>query len=126
MWKLLSLILGNPLDRALGTVDKYLDSDTRKAEIKGDLVKSYLTAQVSILTGPGWRLMIAFMALFIVPYAAWWGFVCVYSMFWCRTCMYPVSWSVAALPEPLNTHGGYIIAFLFTSAQIGKYLEGRK
>lgn len=126
---LVSFILGNPLDRVLKSVDGYLQTEAAKEKARGDIVSAYMQAQVAVINGPGWRWMMFFMALFILPYGAWWALVCVYSMFWCAGCMYPVTWTVAALPEPLNTHGGYIIASLFVGtggmAALNKW-AGRK
>lgn len=130
MWMaLLSLILGNPLDRALKSVDTYVQSETKREETRAAVVESYLTAQVSVLNGANGKWMMLLMALFVIPFAVWWGAVCLYSVFWCARCAYPVGWTIAALPEPLATHGGYIIASLFVGYggvnAIGRYV-GRK
>jgi hypothetical protein len=125
MWRLLSLILGNPLDRALKSVDTYVQSETKREETRAAVVTSYLSAQVSVLNGANGKWMMLFMALFVIPFAFWWGAVCLYSVLWCARCAYPQAWVIAALPEPLATHGGYIIASLFVGyggvQAVGKY-----
>lgn len=110
---LLATILGwltsGPLDRIFKTIDTSIDNETERERVKADLAKSYLSAQVSVLTGRGWW----FPLLFLVPAGLWFASVCIYSVLWCRGCVWPQDWSIAALPPPLNDWMGAIVGSLF-------------
>jgi hypothetical protein len=106
---LLSLLLGNPLDRILKSVDNSMDNATERERIKADTVKAFTAAKVSVLTGPGWW----FPLFFIVPLGVWFSSVCIYSVLWCSTCAFPQTWSVAALPKPLDEWAGMIVGAMF-------------
>lgn len=110
MWAtLLGWLASGPLDRLFKTIDTSIDNQTERERIKADLAKSYLSAQVSVLTGRGWW----FPILFLVPAGFWFASVCVYSVLWCRGCVWPQDWSIAALPPPLNDYMGAIVGSLF-------------
>jgi hypothetical protein len=106
---LLSLLLGNPLDRILKSVDKSMDNETERERIKADTVKAFTAAKVSVLTGPGWW----FPLFFIVPLGVWFSSVCIYSVLWCSACAFPQAWSIAALPKPLDEWAGMIVSAMF-------------
>lgn len=120
---LLATILGwltsGPLDRIFKTVDHSIDNETERQRVKADLAKSYLSAQVQILTGRGWW----FPLLFLVPAGLWFGSVCVYSVLFCQRCVFPQSWSIAALPPPLDEWMGIIVGSLFVG-KVGQSLLG--
>ena len=126
---LLSFLFSAPLDRALKSVDAYVQSETKREEMRGEVVKSHLAAQVSVLTGPGWRWMMFVMSLYAIPDAMHFAMVRFYSMFWCADCKWPAKWTVAALPEPHATYSGWIVASFFVGAgglQVLNKWAGRK
>lgn len=102
---ILKWLTGGFLDRALGTVDKYVESQTDKEKIKADVVKSYYANRASWLQAGGFWLLL----LFAIPVALWFGAVVLYSMLWCQGCVYPQEWTIAALPQPLSEYAGWII-----------------
>ena len=106
---ILSWLMSGPLDRIFKTIDNSVNNETTREQIKTDAVKSYMSAQVAILTGKGWW----FPLLFLVPAGLWFAAVCVYSVLWCRGCAFPQPWSIAALPSPLNEWMGAIVGSLF-------------
>lgn len=102
---ILKWLTGGFLDRALGTVDKYVENQTDKEKIKADVVKSYYATRASWLQAGGFWLLL----LFAVPVALWFGSVVIYSMLWCADCAFPQEWTIASLPHPLNEWAGYVI-----------------
>lgn len=120
----LSTILGwltsGPLDRIFKTIDTSIDNETERQRIKTEAVQSYLSAQVSVLTGRGWW----FPLFFLIPAGFWFASVCVYSVLWCRNCAFPQTWTIAALPPPLDSWMGAIVGSLFV-AKIGETLIAR-
>ena len=120
MWAtLLGWLASGPLDRLFKTIDTSIDNQTERERIKADLAKSYLSAQVSVLTGRGWW----FPILFLVPAGFWFASVCVYSVLWCRGCVWPQDWSIAALPPPLNDYMGAIVGSLFIGKAGGQIIS---
>jgi hypothetical protein len=106
---ILGWLTSGPLDRIFKTIDTSIDNETERQRVKADLAKSYLSAQVSVLTGRGWW----FPLLFLIPAGLWFASVCVYSVLWCKGCIWPQPWSIAALPPPLNDWMGAIVGSLF-------------
>lgn len=120
MWAiLLDWLAGGPLDRILKSVDNSVSNETKRDEVKADLAKSYLAAQVSILTGRGWW----FPLLFLAPAGFWFAAVCVYSVLWCKGCAFPQPWTIAALPPPLDEYMGAIVASLFIGKAGGEIIS---
>lgn len=117
---ILGWITSGPLDRLFKTIDTSIDNETERERIKADLAKSYLSAQVSVLTGRGWW----FPILFLVPAGLWFGSVCLYSILFCKGCIFPQAWSIAALPPPLNDWMGAIVGSLFIG-KAGEQIIGR-
>lgn len=121
MWgTILSWLLGGPLDRIFKTIDNSVNNETTREQIKSDAVKSYMSAQVAILTGKGWW----FPLLFLVPAGIWFASVCVYSVLWCKACAFPQAWTIAALPAPLDQWMGAIVGSLFIG-KVGGELVSR-
>lgn len=102
---ILKWLTGGFLDRALGTVDKYVESQTDREKIKADVVQSYYATRASWLQAGGFWLLL----LFAVPVALWFGSVVIYSMLWCAGCAFPQDWTIASLPHPLNEWAGWVI-----------------
>lgn len=120
---ILNWLLSGPLDRMLKSVDNAVDNETTREQIKSELVKTFLSAQVSVLTGRGWW----FPLFFVAPAGFWFASVCVYSVFWCRNCAFPQPWTIAALPAPLDGWvGGAIIGSLFVGKAGGEIIARLK
>lgn len=110
MWAtLLSWFGALPLDRIFQTIDNAISNETTREQVKADLAKTYVAAQVSTLTGKGWW----FPLLFLVPAGLWFSAVCVYSILFCKACVFPQTWTIAALPSPLDSWMGAIVGSLF-------------
>jgi len=119
MWTtLLGWLLQGPFDRIFKTIDNSIDNQTKREEIKGDVVKTYLTAQAAILTGRGWW----FPLLFLVPAGLWFASVCIYSILFCKACAFPQAWTIAALPPPLDQWMGAIVGSLFIGKAGGEMI----
>jgi hypothetical protein len=119
MWQaLLGWFLQGPFDRIFKTIDNSIDNQTKREEIKGDVVKTYLTAQAAILTGRGWW----FPLLFLVPAGLWFASVCIYSILFCKACAFPQTWTIAALPPPLDQWMGAIVGSLFIGKAGGEMI----
>lgn len=116
---ILSWLTGGVLDRILKSVDNSIDNDTKREEVKAEVIKSYLSSQVAILTGRGWW----FPLLFLVPAGFWFAAVCIYSVLWCRACVFPQAWTIAALPPPLDQWMGAIVASLFIGKAGGELIS---
>lgn len=115
---ILSWLLSGPLDRAFTSIDNGINNETTREQVKADLAKSYLSAQVSVLTGRGWW----FPLLFLVPAGFWFASVCIYSILWCKGCAFPQRWVIAALPSPLDQWMGAIIGSLFIGKAGGEII----
>ena len=109
LMSILGWLTSGPLDRIFKTIDTSIDNETKREDIKTRAVESYLSAQVSVLTGRGWW----FPLFFLVPTALHYGAVCIYSVLWCTGCRYPQAWTIAALPSPLDQWEGAIVGSLF-------------
>ena len=109
MWGFLSSLFAGPLNRVFQTIDNAISNETTREQVKADLAKTYLTAQVSVLTGRGWF----FPLFFLIPAGLWFGSVILYSILFCKLCMFPQPWTIAALPPPLNDWMAAIVASLF-------------
>lgn len=106
---ILGWLTGGVLDRALSTVDRYVDAKTDREAIKAEIVKEHLRTREDFMRAGGFWLMLPF----VLPLAFWFGAVCLYSVFWCAGCAYPQDWTVAALPPPLDEHAALIIGSIF-------------
>jgi hypothetical protein len=102
------------LGRIFQTIDNAVDNETTREQIKAQVAQSYMSAQVSLLTGRGWW----FPLFFLIPAGVWFTSVVVYSMFFCKACVLPYAglsypWTIAALPHPLDEWMGAIVGSLF-------------
>lgn len=98
-------LTGGFLDRALGSVDTYIESTTDKERIKADVVQSYYANRASWMQAGGFWLLL----MFAVPVAVWFGAVTMYNLLWCAGCAYPQEWTIAAYPAPLDEWAGWIV-----------------
>jgi len=109
MWGFLTGLFSGPLNRIFQTIDTAISNETTREQVKADVAKTYLTAQVSVLTGPGWF----FPLFFLIPAGMWFSSVVLYSMLFCKACAFPQAWTIAALPAPLNDWMAAIVGSLF-------------
>lgn len=109
MWRLFFSVLSGPLDRILDTVDRKVDNETAREEIRNKTVSAYVEQLARVQTSRwGWAPL-----LFYIPVGFWFASVCVYSVLWCRSCAFPQEWAIAALPPSLDPWLGAIIGSLF-------------
>lgn len=101
----LGWLTGGVLDRAMSSVDKYVESTTDKERIKADVVRSYYDNRASWMGAGGFWLLL----ILAVPTAVHYAAVVAYSILWCAGCAYPVDWTIAALPGPMAEWEGWII-----------------
>jgi|19_taG_2_1085344.scaffolds.fasta_scaffold168099_2 hypothetical protein len=101
----LGWITSGPLDRALTTVDKYVENQTDRERIRGSIIETHMTTRADWMKAGGfWTLL-----LFAVPTAFHYSAVVVYSTFWCANCAYPKTWTIAALPGTMGEWEGWTI-----------------
>lgn len=102
----LSWLTGGALSRVFDTIDKSIESQTDRERLKADVIKEHMRTRSDWLRAGGLFLMIPFVGVVFFHFGA----VAVYSVFWCADCMAPQGWTIAALPEPMATWEGWIIA----------------
>ncbi|MDW9519126.1 hypothetical protein GOB43_17840 [Sinorhizobium meliloti] len=112
--KALGLFTGGTLDKLLDTIEKRMDDEVKKEEIKAEVTKTVVTAQANLMVGRTWW----FQLFFVVPLGFHW------------LCLNFVSavpqwgWTVHPLPAPFDEWAAYIISALFI-VDGGKALLGR-
>jgi len=111
---LLGLFTGGTLDRVLDTIERRMDNEVTKEQVKADVTKTVVTAQAQLMVGRTWW----FQLFFVVPAGFWFAAVVFDSVF-----QVP-GWDVAKLPDPLDDWIAYIISALFI-VDGGKALLGR-
>lgn len=113
----LKLITGGSLESILDVIDRKMDNDVKKEEIKAEVTKKWIDAQANLLVGRTWW----FQLFFVIPLGLWWTSVIIDSILnsfeWYNHVTY-------ALPTPLDTWAGWIISALFV-VDGGKALIGR-
>lgn len=62
------LITGGNLDSILSTIDKRLDNEVVKEEVKADVTKKWIDAQTQLLVGRTWW----FQLFFVIPAGIYW------------------------------------------------------
>lgn len=117
---ILGWFTGGTLNSILSTIDKHMDNDVTKEQVKADVTKTYVQAQANLLVGRTWW----FQLFFVIPLGLWWTSVIIDSI------MIHFAWyghTTAALPAPLDTWAGWIISALFvvdgTKALIGRFTK---
>jgi hypothetical protein len=61
-------ITGGNLDSILSTIDKRLDNEVTKEEVKADVTKKWIDAQTQLLVGRTWW----FQLFFVIPAGIYW------------------------------------------------------
>ena len=111
---LLSAITGGGLEKVLDVIERKMDNETKKEEIKAEVTKTWINAQANLLVGRTWW----FQLFFVVPLGFWWSAVIIDSVF-------QFQWDVAALPNPLDEWAGWMLSSVFlidgTKAVIGRW-----
>jgi hypothetical protein len=107
------LFTGGSLESILNTIDKGLDDEVTKEQVKADVTKKWIDRQADLLVGRTWW----FQLFFVIPLGVWWTAVILDSIFgWER--------QIAALPNPLDEWAAWIISALFivdgTKAVLGR------
>jgi hypothetical protein len=97
-----SLFVGGSLDGILKTIDKNMDNDVAKEEVKAEVTKKWIDRQADLLVGRTWW----FQLFFVIPLGLWWTAVILDSIL-------PGEWHIAALPDPLNEWAAWILSALF-------------
>lgn len=117
---LASFFTGGSLDKILSTINKRMDNDVQREQIKADVTKKWVEAQASLLVGRTWW----FQLFFVLPLGLWWTSVIIDSI------MISFDWwthTTSALPAPLDEWAGWIISALFIvdggKALVGRYLK---
>ncbi len=67
-----SLFTGGNLDSILKTIEKNLDNDVTKEQVKADVTKKWIDAQAALLVGRTWW----FQLFFVVPAGIYWAALC--------------------------------------------------
>ena len=106
--RIIKWITGGFLDRALGSVDKYVESTTDKERIKADVVQSYYANRASWMQAGGFWLLL----MVSIPVDVWFLAIIVDSLPYLRDVF--GDQQVSALPAPLDEWAGWIIV-----AQLG-------
>lgn len=105
---------GGSLKSLLETIEKGMDDDVRKEELKSKVTETWINAQASLLVGRTWW----FQLFFVLPLGFHWA------------CLNWVSavpqwgWTVHPLPAPFDEWAGWIISALFL-ADVSKAVIGR-
>jgi hypothetical protein len=111
---IISALTGGSLDRILDTIEKRLDNEVTKEEVKADITKTWINAQAALLVGRTWW----FQLFFVMPAGLYWLAIILDSIFQID------GWDVAKLPPPMDDVFGLIISALFM-VDAGKALIGR-
>lgn len=112
---LLSLFTGGSLEKILDVIERKMDNEVTKEEIKAEVTKTWINAQANLLVGRTWW----FQLFFLIPLGAWWTAIAFDSI------VQIDGWDVAKLPAPLDEWAGWMISSVFlidgTKAIIGRY-----
>lgn len=109
--------VGGSLEGILRTIERGLDNEVTKEEVKAEVTKEWIKAQAALLVGRTWW----FQLFFVVPLGLWWTAIIIDSI------MLHFGWyshTTAALPSPLDDWAAWIISALFI-VDGGKALAGR-
>lgn len=110
--------VGGSLDSILETIEKGMDNEVTKEQVKAEVTKKWIEAQAALLVGRTWW----FQLFFVVPLGVYWA-----SLLWVSA--FPFwGWTVHALPSPYYEWAAAIISALFIvdggKALIGRFKKG--
>ena len=109
-----SFFTGGSLESILNTIDKGMDNEAKKEEVKAEVTKKWIDAQSNLLVGRTWW----FQLFFVVPLGVYWS-----ALLWVSA--FPsFGWTVNALPSPYYEWAAGIVSALFI-VDGGKALLGR-
>lgn len=110
-----SVFTGGNLDSILNSIEKGMSDEVEKERTKADVVKTWINAQASLLTGRTWW----FQLFFVIPLGLYFSSACFQAAFpfW--------AWGLGELPSPMDEWAMYIVSALFivdgTKAAIGTF-----
>lgn len=100
---LAGILTGGTLDKLLDTIEKRMDNEVLKEEIKAEVTKVYITAKTQLMAGRTWW----FQLFFIVPLGVHWA-----ALNWVSA--FPqYGWTVHPLPAPFDQWAGEILLAVF-------------
>lgn len=105
---------GGSLETILNTIEKGMDNEVTKEQVKADVTKKWIDAQANLLVGRTWW----FQLFFVVPLGVYWS-----ALLWVSAFPF-LGWEVAALPSPYYEWAAGIVSALFI-VDGGKALLGR-
>ncbi len=96
-------LTGGSLGSLLETIEKGMDDEVKKEEIKAEVTKTWINAQANLLVGRTWW----FQLFFVVPLGVYWS-----ALLWVSA--FPgLGWTVNALPSPYYEWAAGIVSALF-------------
>lgn len=105
---------GGNLETILSTIEKGMDNEATKEQVKADVTKKWIDAQANLLVGRTWW----FQLFFVVPLGVYWS-----ALLWVSA--FPaIGWTVNALPSPYYEWAAGIVSALFI-VDGGKAILGR-
>lgn len=114
---LLSLLTGGSLSKILDTIEKKMDNEVTKEEIKAEVTRTWINAQAQLLVGRTWW----FQLFFVVPFGLW---LTIAIFIVLSNALFGTNFPMPALPPPLDEWAGWIISSIFivdqTKAIIGR------
>lgn len=115
---LLSLVTGGSLEKILDVIEKKMDNEVTKEEIKAEVTKTWINAQANLLVGRTWW----FQLFFVIPFGLWLSTTILILL---GQALFGWTALVPALPPPLDEWAGWIISALFivdgTKSIIGRF-----
>lgn len=109
-----SFLTGGGLGKILDTIEKGMDDEVKKEEIKAEVTKTWINAQANLLVGRTWW----FQLFFVIPLGVYWA-----ALLWVNAFPF-LGWTVHALPSPYYEWAAGIVSALFI-VDGGKALIGR-
>jgi hypothetical protein len=109
-----SFLTGGSLDKVLDTIEKKMDNEVTKEEVKAEVTKKWVEAQANLLQGRTWW----FQLFFVIPAGIYWSAILYVSAF------PQVGWVVHRLPGFAEEIYFIIVSALFI-VDGGKALVGR-
>lgn len=111
---LMGALTGGTLDAILDTIEKKMDNEVTKEQVKAEVTKKWIEAQSQLLVGRTWW----FQLFFVIPLGIYWS-----ALLWVSA--FPFwGWTVHDLPGPYFEWAAAIISALFI-VDGGKALIGR-